>query len=108
MSDLQFPVFGEENLIENQLNAQARVLHFPEREVSAFHACCQWLMEQGFEEERPVHIGNDVWIGDRVMIMPGVHIGDGSVIGAGAVVTGDIPPYSIAVGVPAKVIRSRK
>ena len=66
------------------------------------------MMEQGFEEERPVHIGNDVWIGDRVMIMPGVHIGDGSVIGAGAVVTGDIPPYSIAVGVPARVIRSRK
>ena len=66
------------------------------------------MMEQGFEEERPVHIGNDVWIGDRVMILPGVHIGDGCVIGAGAVVTGDIPPYSIAVGVPAKVIRSRK
>lgn len=66
------------------------------------------MMEQGFEEEKPVHIGNDVWIGDRVTIMPGVHIGDGCVIGAGAVVTGDIPPYSIAAGVPAKVLRSRK
>lgn len=66
------------------------------------------MMEQGFEEEKPVHIGNDVWIGDRVTIMPGVHIGDGCVIGAGAVVTRDIPPYSIAAGVPAKVLRSRK
>lgn len=66
------------------------------------------MMEQGFEDEKPVHIGNDVWIGDRVTIMPGVHIGDGCVIGAGAVVTGDIPPYSIAAGVPAKVLRSRK
>ena len=41
------------------------------------------------------------------MIMPGVHIGDGCVIGAGAVVTKDIPAYSVAVGVPAKVIKSR-
>ena len=66
------------------------------------------MMEQGLEEEKPVHIGKDVWIGDRVTIMPGVHIGDGCVIGAGAVVTRDIPPYSIAAGVPAKVLRSRK
>ena len=66
------------------------------------------MMEQGFEEEKSVCIGNDVWIGDRVMIMPGVHIGDGCVIGAGSVVTRDIPPYSVAAGVPAKVIRSRK
>lgn len=65
------------------------------------------MMEQGFEEERPVFIGNDVWIGDRVTILPGVHIGDGCVIGAGAVVTHDIPPNSIAVGVPARVIKSR-
>lgn len=66
------------------------------------------MMEQGFEEERPVYIGDDVWIGDRVIILSGVHIGNGSVIGAGSVVTTDIPDYSVAVGVPAKVIRSRK
>lgn len=65
------------------------------------------MMEQGFEEERPVVIGNDVWIGDRVTILPGVHIGDGCVIGAGAVVTKDIPSYTVAAGVPAQVIRSR-
>ena len=65
------------------------------------------MMEQGFSEEQPVVIEDDVWIGDRVTILPGVHIGKGSVIGAGAVVTKNIPPYSIAAGVPAKVLRSR-
>ncbi len=66
------------------------------------------MMEQGFLEERPVSIGNDVWIGDRVIILPGVQVGDGCVIGAGSVVTHDLPAYSIAAGNPAKVIRSRK
>ena len=65
------------------------------------------MMEQGFEEERPVYIGNDVWIGDRVLILPGVHIGDGSIIAAGSVVTKDVPPYSIVAGVPARKIRDR-
>lgn len=65
------------------------------------------MMDQGSIEPKPVRIGNDVWIGRRVMIMPGVTIGNGCVIGAGAVVTKDIPDYSVAVGVPAKVIKSR-
>ncbi len=56
---------------------------------------------------RATTIGNDVWIGSRVMIMKGVTIGDGAIIGAGAIVTKDIPPYAIAVGVPAKVVRYR-
>lgn len=55
----------------------------------------------------PVRIGKDVWIGSAAIILPGVSIGDGAIIGAGAVVTKDIPPYSMAVGNPAKVIRSR-
>ncbi|OEE57327.1 hypothetical protein A1OS_21735 [Enterovibrio norvegicus] len=55
----------------------------------------------------PVEIGNDVWIGANVLIMGGVTIGNGSVIGAGSVVTKDIEPYSIALGVPARVIRKR-
>lgn len=63
--------------------------------------------QQGFQEMRPVHIGNDVWLGRRVMIMPGVTIGDGCVIGAGAVVAKDIPPYSVAVGNPARVVKTR-
>ena len=54
---------------------------------------------------RPVHIGRDCWFGASVTVCPGVTIGEGCVIGAGAVVTKDIPPYSFAAGVPAKVIR---
>ena len=65
------------------------------------------MMDQGSDEVRPVVIGDDVWIGRRVMIMPGVTIGNGCVIAAGAVVTKDIPDYSVAGGVPAKVIKSR-
>lgn len=55
-----------------------------------------------------VVIEDDCWLGHRVSVLDGVTIGRGSVIGAGAVVTKDIPPYSIAVGVPAKVVGSRK
>lgn len=53
-------------------------------------------------------INSDVWIGARVIIMPGVHIGTGVIIGAGAVVTKDIPDYTIATGVPARVVKQRK
>lgn len=52
-------------------------------------------------------IGNDVWIGAGAIILRGVTIGDGAIIGANAVVTKDIPEFSIAVGIPAKVIRKR-
>ena len=60
-----------------------------------------------FYGKRPVTIGNDVWIGLNAVIMDGVTIGDGAVIGACAVVTKDVPPYAIAVGIPAKVIKYR-
>jgi carbonic anhydrase/acetyltransferase-like protein (isoleucine patch superfamily) len=51
----------------------------------------------------PVHIGNHVWIGLRCIILKGVTIGDGAIIAAGSVVTSDIPPHSMAAGVPARV-----
>ena len=65
------------------------------------------MMQQGFQKEKPVVIGNDVWIGDRVVILPGVTIGDGSILAAGAVVTRDVPPYAIVGGVPARILRMR-
>ena len=58
------------------------------------------------EWAEPVTIGNDVWIGGNVTILPGVTIGDNCTIGAGSVVTHDIPANSIAVGNPAKVIKT--
>jgi acetyltransferase-like isoleucine patch superfamily enzyme len=60
-----------------------------------------------FENHKPVTIGNDVWIGMNAIIMDGINIGDGAVIGAGAVVTRDVPPFAVAVGVPARVIKYR-
>lgn len=55
---------------------------------------------------RSVIIGDNVWIGTRVIILPGVTIGDHSVIGAGAVVTKDVPPRSVAAGNPARILRT--
>ncbi len=64
--------------------------------------------QQGFSEEKPVVIGNDVWIGARVLILPGVHVGNGAVLGAGAVVTKDVPDYAIVGGNPARILKMRK
>ena len=64
------------------------------------------ICKQGMDI-KPITIEDDVWVAGRVNIMAGVTIGKGSVIGAGSVVTKDIPPYSVAVGVPAKVIKKR-
>lgn len=52
-------------------------------------------------------IGNDVWIGQNAVILPGVHIGDGAIIGANSVVGSDVPPYTVVVGNPAKPVRKR-
>ena len=65
------------------------------------------IREQGMTQVQTVTIGNDVWIGRRAIIMPGVTIGDGAVIGAGAVVTKNVPSYAVVGGVPAKIIKIR-
>ena len=52
-------------------------------------------------------IGNDVWIGQNAVILPGVHVGDGAIIGANGVVGSDVAPYTIVIGNPAKVLRKR-
>lgn len=65
------------------------------------------MSEQGTTAPREVVIGDDVWIGRRVMIMPGVKIGNHCIIAAGAVVTHDVPDYAVVGGVPAKVLKMR-
>lgn len=61
---------------------------------------------QGLEYAYPITIGNNVWIGANVSVLPGVRIGDNTVIGAGSIVTKDIPAGVLAVGNPCRVIRS--
>ena len=65
------------------------------------------MIEQGHAPEMPVTIGDDVWIGTRSIVLPGVSIGTGAIIGAGAVVTKDVPQYAISCGNPAQVIKYR-
>ena len=75
------------------------------------------IMGNGWEKSAPslselklkgdTIVGNDVWIGQNVTVLPAVHIGDGAIIGANSVVAKDIPPYSVAVGNPCEVKRKR-
>jgi maltose O-acetyltransferase len=65
------------------------------------------MVNQGDYEKAPTVIHEDVWIGARVIILPGVVIGTGAIVGAGAVVTRDVSPRTIVGGVPAKVIGAR-
>ncbi len=66
------------------------------------------LSHQGLAELAPVTIEDGAWIGARVCVLPGVTIGEGAVIGACAVVLRSVPPYSVAVGNPARVVKNRK
>lgn len=79
---------------------------------SIFYAHTPWGIHPEWKKpiesiDRISHIGNDVWIGAKSIIMDGVTIGDGAIVAAGSVVTRDVPPYSIVGGAPAKMIRYR-
>ena len=76
-------------------------IFFDEWELDAKNICDAW------DNKGDTVIGNDVWIGYEAVIMSGVRIGDGAIIGTRAVVTKDVPPYTIVGGVPAKPIRKR-
>lgn len=60
---------------------------------------------KGLEYAKPIKVGNNVWIGGNVVVLPGVAIGDNTIVGAGSVVTKDIPPNVVAVGNPCRVIK---
>ena len=64
-------------------------------------------MAEAWDNKGDIVVGSDVWIGYEAVILAGVTIGDGAIIGARAVVTRDVPPYTIAGGVPARPIRGR-
>jgi virginiamycin A acetyltransferase len=90
------------NGANHQMNA---VTTFP------FYTLEGWDMEPPAATDMPLKgdtvIGNDVWIGQNAVILPGVHIGDGAIIGANSVVGSDVEPYTIVAGNPAKVLRKR-
>ena len=67
----------------------------------------QFLLHRFDQGLKPARLGHDVWLGQNVLVKRGVTIGHGAVIGAGSVVAKDIPPYAIAAGVPARVLRYR-
>ena len=90
------------NGANHQMNA---VSTFP------FYTLEGWEMEPPTASDMPLKgdtvIGNDVWIGQNSVILPGVHIGDGAIIGANSVVGSDVSPYTIVVGNPAREVRKR-
>ncbi len=83
----------------------ARGVHIADHD-HAFEDAGRPVMRQGITDPTPVTVGDGAWIGHGASVLAGVSIGEGAVIGAGAVVTRDVPPYSLAVGAPARVIRS--
>jgi virginiamycin A acetyltransferase len=70
-----------------------------------------WLADMPAFAQRPTRgdtvLGNDVWLGYRVTVLPGVRIGDGAIVAAGSVVSSDVPPYGVVGGNPARLIRRR-
>lgn len=74
---------------------------------TAEHPLDPALRKEGWESGRPIKVGDNVWFGGNVTVLPGVTIGDNAVIGAGSVVTKDIPADCIAVGNPCRVMRKR-
>ena len=73
--------------------------------ATAGHPILPSLREKAYQFNKAVHIGKNCWIGAGCVIIPGVTIGDNTVIGAGSVVTRDIPPSVVALGVPCRVVR---
>jgi acetyltransferase-like isoleucine patch superfamily enzyme len=73
--------------------------------VHAFRDLERAVLEQGVDRVEPVEIGDGAWLGQNVVVCPGVSIGRGAVIGANSVVREDVPDYAVAVGAPARVVR---
>jgi acetyltransferase-like isoleucine patch superfamily enzyme len=90
--------------IGNGVRISAHVIIVPMNHIYKNPEIPIWM--QG-ETRKGIKIEDDVWVGAGAKILDGVKIGKGSVIGAGAVVVRDIPPYSVAVGIPARVIKKR-
>ena len=94
-------LFTSGNHAMQSLSTYPFPIFFEEWNLDARNICSAW------DNKGDIIIGSDVWIGYEAVIMAGVTIGDGAIIGTRAVVTKDVPPYTIVGGVPAKMIRKR-
>lgn len=94
-------------LFQDMDNSWNRSFHSLYEHPGFLEEIVQYQKEHEMRGKTRIVIGNDVWIGNRAVILRGVTIGDGAVVGAGAVVTKDVEPYTIVGGVPARPIRRR-
>lgn len=94
-------LFNSANHAQTSLSTYPFPIFFEEWDLAIKDVATAW------DNKGDIIIGNDVWIGYEAVIMAGVTIGDGAIIGTRAVVTKDIPPYTIVGGVPAKPIHKR-
>lgn len=97
---------GDEVLIANGVGIIGRRDHDITQEGSGVRSS-DWVGDLPEALSMPIHIGSDVWLGYGAIVLSGVRIGDSSVIAAGSVVSRDIPPNSVALGNPARVVRAR-
>lgn len=75
--------------------------NYPDKSILNFHAD----LKKNFSKTAPIFVEDDVWIGTKAVIFPGVRIGQSSIVAAGSIVRSDVPPNSIVAGVPAKIIK---
>lgn len=94
-------LFNSANHTLRSLSTYPFPLFFEEWQLDQAHVADAW------DNKEDIVIGNDVWIGYEAVILAGVTVGDGAIIGTRALVTRDVPPYTIVGGVPAKPIRTR-
>ena len=85
----------------------ANNVRFVGRDDHLFRKCGTTIWDSGRGDTCKTRVGNDVWIGENVVVVAGVTIGDGALVAAGAIVVHDVPPCTIVGGVPAKVINPR-
>lgn len=94
-------IFNSANHTQKSLSTYPFPIFFEEWNLDKANVASAW------DNKGDIVIGNDVWIGYEAVILSGVHIGDGAIIGTRAVVTKDVPPYSVVGGIPAKEIKKR-
>ena len=95
-------------MVKCDISSEIEVSHMVDLSLKEFGFSTKDKMNEYCpENKRAIVIGNDVWMGANCIIFEGVTIGDGAIIGTGALVTKDVPAYSIVGGIPAKIIRKR-